>query len=124
MVAIDKLRRDLDEWQRHCPPAPTTKDFDNLRSRFLRAMGNLPTGTANAIFTSFLARFGSRQADGTAALDWLSGVGSLFLMDFNGQNFSSDEWSEIRDIATHDSGDIDLELLTYILAQVMEHGGL
>lgn len=125
MVAIDKLRRDLDEWQTQVPTPPSTKDFDNLRSRFIRAMGKVPAGTSNAIFTGFLARFGdSKPENRSAALDWLSGVGSLFLMDFNGQKFSREEWAEIRELATYDSGDIDLDLLTYILGQVMEHGGL
>jgi hypothetical protein len=61
---------------------------------------------------------------GTGAIDWLGGVGSLLLMDYDDTTFTTDEWSEIRELLTVDAGEIDIEVLSYILGQVLEHGGL
>lgn len=57
-------------------------------------------------------------------MDWLGGVGSLLLRDYDGTAFTKDEWAEIREEVTVDAGEIDVETLSYILGQVLEHGGL
>lgn len=125
MLAIDKLKRDLDEWQRHNEAASQSRQFDALRTIFLRAMGRVPAGTLNAVFTTFLSLYsGQGKRSGRAAMDWLGGVGSLLLMDYDGTAFSREEWAEIRDLVTQDSGDIDIDLLTYVLGQVMDHGAI
>ncbi|HAP43002.1 MAG: hypothetical protein A2087_11600 [Spirochaetes bacterium GWD1_61_31] len=125
MLPQEKLKRDLNEWFRHNYQTPNSKDFDALRSLFTRAVRPLPENTANGFFSTFLSRY---QADGqparSAAIDWLGGVGSLLLADYDGTAFSRQDWTEIRDLVTSDAGDLDLDLLTYILSQVMEHGGI
>ncbi|MBU0937056.1 MAG: hypothetical protein KKI09_12235, partial [Spirochaetes bacterium] len=124
MVATDKLSRDLSEWTRQSGTRPTSKDFEALRSRFIRAIGKIPEGTVNSVFTTFLSLYASNgPRAGQGALDWLATVGSLLLMDYDGQPLSREEWAEIRDIVSHDSDRIDLDLLTYVLGQVMDHGG-
>lgn len=129
MQAIDKLKSDIDDWARRSGilsgAKADTKALDALRSTFGRAVGPVPQETLAAIFASFLSYFGADGPAGAArALDWLGGVGSLLLMDYDGTAFSRAEWEEIRDIMTLDSGEIDMEILSYILSQVMEHGGI
>jgi len=46
------------------------------------------------------------------------------LSDYDGTPFSREDWDEIRDLVTIDSGEIDVDTLTYVLGQALEHGAL
>lgn len=125
MQAIDKLKSDFDDWTRRAGPNPSRHDLDSLRMAFSRAIGPIPQETISAVFANFLALYGSDGPRGSAkAVEWLGGIGSLFLMDYDGTPFTREEWAEIEELATVDSGEIDMEVLSYILAQVLEHGAL
>ena len=125
MQAIDKLKSDLDDWVRRIVGAAGNRDFDSLRSTFARAVPKVPDDTLAALFTTVLSRYGAGGADGSSkAIDWLAGIGSLFLSDYDGTPFTKGDWEEIRDIVTIDSGDIDVDMLTYVLAQALDHGAL
>lgn len=125
MQTIDRLRSDLDDWARHAGIAPGNKDFEALRSMFSRSMPQIPDDTIAALFTTFLSRYAAGGAEGcTRALEWLGGIGSLLLCDYDGTPFSRDEWTEIRELVTIDSGEIDIETLTYVLGQTLEHSAL
>ncbi len=122
MQAIDKLKSDLDDWaRRNGAAAHDAKALDGLRMTFSRSVGSVPSETLAALFTAFLALYGGNREK---ALNWLGGVGSLLLMDYDGTEFSRAEWEEIREILTLDAGEIDMEILSYVLSQVMEHGGI
>lgn|GEM_PF-926711 len=125
MQTIDRLRSDLDDWARHAGTSPGNKDFEALRSTFSRSMPQIPDDTIAALFTTFLSRYASGGAEGsTKALEWLGGIGSLLLCDYDGTPFSKAEWTEIRELVTIDSGEIDIETLTYVLGQTLEHSAL
>jgi hypothetical protein len=125
MQAIDKLKSDLDDWARRSGPSPDRRALDSLRVAFSRSVGNIPEDTLSAVFTTFLSLYGSNgPRSGTGAIDWLCGVGSLLLQDYDGTPFTKDEWAEIREVVTVDAGEIDMETLSYVLGQVLEHGGL
>ncbi len=125
MQAVDKLKRDLDSWFGQNSGKADNKAFDSLRTLYKRALGNVPESTVAAVYTTFLSFFASSGGrTGQNAIDWLGGVGSLLLMDYDGTEFSRPEWVEIREIVTIDSGDIDMDILSYVLTQVMEHGGI
>ncbi|MFH2116188.1 MAG: hypothetical protein ABIJ86_16935 [Spirochaetota bacterium] len=125
MQAIDKLKSDLDDWARRSGPSPDRRALDALRVAFSRSVGNIPEDTLSAVFTTFLSLYGSSgPRRGSGAMDWLGGVGSLLLRDYDGTAFTKDEWAEIREEVTVDAGEIDVETLSYILGQVLEHGGL
>ncbi len=125
MQAIDKLKSDLDEWARRAGKAPGNREFDSLRTVFARTVPKVPDETLAAIFTTFLSRYGSGDAStAEGALEWLGGVGSLLLCDYDGTPFSADDWVELREIVTIDSGDIDMETLTYVLNKALENGAL
>lgn len=125
MQAIDKLKSDMDDWVRRSGKAPGNKEFDALRATFARTVPKVPDETLAALFATFLSRFGSGSPDETAkAIDWLAGVGSLLLSDYDGTDFSREDWDEIRELVTIDSGEIDVDTLTYVLGQALEHGAL
>ena len=125
MQAIDKLKSDLDDWSRRSGKNPGNRDFDLLRSTFARSMPKIPDDTMAGIFTTFLSRYGSGDQESAArAMDWLAGVGSLLMSDYDGTPFAKADWEEIRELVTIDSGEIDMETLTYVLGQALEHGAL
>jgi len=125
MQAIDKLKSDLDDWVRRSGRTPGNREFDALRSTFARSVPKVPDDTLAALFTTFLSKFGtSGDGDSEKAVDWLAGVGSLLLSDYDGTQFSKADWEEIREIVTIDSGEIDVDMLTYVLGQALEHGAL
>jgi hypothetical protein len=125
MQAIDKLKSDLDDWSRHVGRTPGNRDFEALRLAFLRSVPKVPDETLSALFTTFLSRFGSGGEDASAkAVGWLVGIGSLLLADYDGTPFTKAEWEEIRELVTIDSGEIDMETLSYVLGLALEHGAL
>ncbi|OHD15699.1 MAG: hypothetical protein A2Y38_10665 [Spirochaetes bacterium GWB1_59_5] len=125
MQAIDKLKSDMDDWVRRSGRAPGNREFDSLRSTFARSVPKVPDDTLAGLFTTFLSRYGSGAAEETEkAIDWLIGVGSLLLSDYDGTPFSKADWEEIRELVTIDSGEIDVDTLTYVLGQALEHGAL
>lgn len=123
MQAIDKLKSDLDAWARRAGTdgAPDAASLERLSSDLARFLGPLPRDTLAAIMDTFRARL---DVDRQAALDWLAGVASLALMDYDGTPFSAADWAEIRELLTQDAGDMDMDVLSYVMSQVMDHGGL
>ncbi|HPE89302.1 MAG TPA: hypothetical protein P5298_08370 [Spirochaetia bacterium] len=125
MQAIDRLKSDLDDWVRRSGRAPGNREFDSLRDTFARSVPKVPGETMAALFTTFLSRYGSGGDESSAAaIDWLAGVGSLLLSDYDGTPFTRDDWEEIREIVTVDSGEIDMDTLSYVLGQALEHGAV
>ena len=125
MQAIDRLKSDLDDWVRRSGRAPGNREFDSLRDTFARSVPKVPGETMAALFTTFLSRYGSGGDESSAAaIDWLAGVGSLLLSDYDGTPFSAADWAEIRELLTQDAGDMDMDVLSYVMSQVMDHGGL
>lgn len=125
MQAIDKLKSDIDDWARRCGTAPGNREFDALRTTFARAVPKVPDDTLAALFTTFLSRYGAGGHDAAAnAMTWLAGIGSLLLNDYDGTPFSRADWEEIRDLVTIDSGEIDVDTLSYVLGLALEHGAV
>lgn len=122
MLAIDKLKSDLDDWSRRSGGTPGNREFEALRLAFSRSVPGLPSETLSALFATFLSTYGKDGAD--KASTWLAGVGSLFLCDYDDTPFTKAEWEEIREIATVDSGEMDIEVLSYVLGKALEHGAL
>lgn len=115
----------MDDWARKSGGSPGHKEFEALRSMFSRSMPKVPEDTIAALFTTFLSRYAQGVPEATnRALQWLAGVGSLLLCDYDGTPFTKDEWTEIRELVTIDSGEIDIETLTYVLGQTLEHSAL
>lgn len=51
-------------------------------------------------------------------------MAGIFLQDYDASPLSDDEWKELRDMLSADAGELDMEVLTYAMALVMEHKAL
>jgi len=121
MQPTDKFRGDLDSCLRRCGDAPEQRKIEALRAHFLSYFRALPQETLAALFATFVEK---RRADPERAMTWLSGVGSLLLMDYDGTPFDRGEWEEIREAVNLDSGEMDLDLLSYVMTEIVEHGAI
>ena len=86
-----------------------------------RSLGFLPATTREALASSFEAR----RANGLeTASSWLATMASIFLGGYDGGQLSGDDWRELRDILSADSGELDMDTLTYAMTLVVEHKAL
>ncbi len=122
MQVTEKFRSDLDLALARVGSGTETARLEAIRAFFYGSFARtVPQETLADLFTAFLSKW---QKGEERALAWLSGVGSLLLMDYDGTPFSRDEWTEIRDAITLEQGEIDLDLLSYVLTLVVDHGAI
>lgn len=101
--------------------SPESMRAVRYRESIDRALAFLPASTREALACSFEAR----RANGfEAASSWLATVVSIFLGGYNGAPLSGDDWRELRDILSADSGELDMDTLTYAMTLVVEHKAL
>lgn len=121
MQPTDKFRSDLDGALRRAGEVPETRKLEALRVFFFSSFRDLPEDLLASLFTSFLERW---RGGTEAALTWLAAVGSILLKDYDGTKLSRDDWVEIRDAFSLSAGELDLEILQYAMALVVEHGAI
>jgi hypothetical protein len=125
MQPTDKFRTDLDQAARRAAGRGEAAEIEALRSFFIRSFPKVGDETKAALFSSYLER--RRAPDPEAAVRataWLSGVGSILLLDYDGTPFTKSDWEDIREAVVLEEGDLDLELLEYAMSLVLEHGAL
>ncbi len=123
MQTSEKFRSDLGRWE--AASAADRASMEELRAFFGRSLPGLPRELLGDAFQAFLERAGSPgQGDMSASLDWLAGVQSLLSGQYDGSPFSRADWKEIREMVSANAGEMDMDLLTDIMARVMEHGAL
>jgi len=120
MQPVDKFRSDLDQATRRAEAAGQGA-LDALRAFFDREFPAVRGETGDALFAEFAER---RRADPEAAAAWLGTVGSIILMDYDGSPLGREDWEGIREAFSAGSEELDLELLTYAMSLVLEHGAL
>ncbi len=122
MQETDKFRTDLDKAVKHARKLPGGPiDTEALRDFFYRSFADIPQDSLAAFFSRFLEK---NAEDEAKALDWLAAVASILLMDYNEQPLSAGDWREIRDDISLCSGEIDLDLLSYVMTLVVDHGAI
>lgn len=122
MQETDKFRTDLDKAVRRARKLPGVPvDPEALREFFYRSFATVPQDSLAALFSCFA---GKSVEDEAAALEWLAAVGSILLMDYNEQPLSPEDWREIRDDISLCSDEIDLDLLSYVMTLVVDHGAI
>ena len=123
MQASEKFRSDLGRWE--SSSAADRAAMEELRAFFGRSLPGLPRELLADAFQAFLERAGSPGPGGMAAsLDWLAGMQSLLSGQYDGSPFSRADWEEIREMASANAGEMDVDLLADIMSRVMEHGAL
>lgn len=121
MQPIDKFKTDLERAAARAAGSGETAQAEALRSFFFRSFPKVGDEAKSALFASYLDR---RRASGDAAMAWLSGVGSILMMDYDGTPFAKADWVDIRESIVLEEGSLDIELLEYVLSLVMDHGAL
>jgi hypothetical protein len=121
MQSTDKLLSDLDATLRREQGAPEARRLEAIRRFFYGQFRDIPGETLAALFTTFLEEWRSGE---DRALAWLGSVSSILLGDYDGAELSREQWVDIKESVVLSSGEIDLELLNYIMGLVLDHGAL
>lgn len=121
MQAIDKFHSDLNSALKRSGGAPETMRLEALRQFFYNEFRSVPEEALAGLFTSFLEKW--REGE-EKALAWLGGVASLLMMDYDDTLFTKAEWADIKESVILGEDEIDLELLSYIMGLVLDHGAL
>jgi hypothetical protein len=121
MQPIDKFKADLDDAAKRATGRGEAAEIEALRSFFFRSFPRVGDEAKAALFASYLER---RRADDDAGLAWLSGVGSILMMDYDGTPLSKADWEDIRESIVLEEEDLDIELLEYVLSLVLDHRAL
>jgi hypothetical protein len=117
-----------------------------VRSAFAQAVGKIPEELQEAVFLRFLDRFGrSGKPEETFAeaayslgpyidLFWMNyreeetpaeGGGKIPAKGFDpGGSLCPEDWKFLREEVSASAESLDLDILTYIMRQIMEHGAL
>jgi hypothetical protein len=121
MQPTDKFRSDLDQAARRAAGRGEAAEAEALRSFFYRSFPAVGEETKAALFASYLER---RRAAPAEAASWLAGAGSILMMDYDGTPFTKADWADIREAIVLEEEALDIELLEYALALVLDHGAL
>ncbi|MFZ4617957.1 MAG: hypothetical protein ACOYM2_17390 [Rectinemataceae bacterium] len=121
MQQSDRWKRQVSETLKRLGAAPPARKADALRDLAAQGFRNLPPDFIAALFEGFAARLSLGKE---AAADWLGAIGSILLMDYDDTPLSPDDWASLRDALRDASGELDLEVLTYAMALVVERGHL
>lgn len=121
MQAIDKFHSDLASTLKRAGAAPDAQRLEALRQFFYTEFRSVPEEALAGLFTTFLEKWRDGEE---AALAWLGGVSSLLMMDYDGTPFTKDEWVDIKESIVLGEDEIDLELLSYVMGLVLDHGAL
>lgn len=121
MQEIDKFKRDMDAAQRRAGSASAEQRLAAARRCFEDCFRSLPAETVAALLSSFEGRF---RTDEERATTWLGGMASIFLQDYDGTNFDAADWADLKEATDLGADEMDLDLLTYAMGLVLDHGAL
>jgi hypothetical protein len=121
MQPTDKFRTDLDQAARRAAGRGIAAEVEALRSFFFHSFPKVGEEAMSSLFGAYLER---RRASPDAASGWLSGVGSILMMDYDGTPFDKADWEEIREAIVLEEDKLDIELLEYVMSLVVDHGAL
>lgn len=122
MRASEKIRSDLDRaFPASGSGTASARGAESARRFIAASLGFVPEASREAILDSFLSRL---QSDRDAAVAWLGTLCGIFLQDYDGSALGLEDWEELRDIVNEGAGEIDIDLLTYVMSLVVDHGAL
>jgi hypothetical protein len=121
MQPTDKFRTDLDHAARRAAGRGESAEIEALRDFFFRSFPKVGREAMSSLFAAYLER---RRSDPGKAAAWLSGVGSVLMMDYDGTPFDKADWEEIRESVVLEEQELDMDLLEYVMTLVLDHGAL
>jgi len=129
MNASERFCRTLDKLAERRQGLDVT--VEAVRSAFAQAAGNIPEDMREAVFLRFLDRFSrcgkSEEAFAEEAGSLVPYI-DLFRMDYSRDSakkhpLSEEDWEFLREEVSACAVSLELEMLTYIMQQIMENGG-
>lgn len=121
MQPTDKFRTDVDQALKRSRDGSGRPKPETLRDFFFRYFPGVADETKAGLFASFLETW---RDSPERAITWLAGAGSILLMDYDGTPFSPEEWADIRESFVAGQDELDIELLSYAMSLVVDHGAL
>ncbi len=123
MRPSDRLLSELDEWAGRTAREPEARRFESLRTLLGRSLRGLPDDLLSGIAERWSVL--SRGSGGSArARAWLDAVCLLALMDYDDDPpLEREDWAEIRELFSAEAETLDMDLLSYVLERVLDHGG-
>ncbi|MDR1317367.1 MAG: hypothetical protein LBK13_10900 [Spirochaetales bacterium] len=100
-----------------------------VRGAFVQAAGKVPEELLKALFLHFLDTFNQSGKAETSFVQEAYSLGryiDLFWMDYSSPSdpFSLEDWQFLRDEVSASAGELDLDILQYIMQQILEHGAM
>lgn len=123
MRPSDRLLSDLDDWAGRTAREPEARRFESLKALLGRSLRGIPEDLLAGISErwSVLARGPGGAARARA---WLDAACLLALMDYDGDPpLEREDWSEIRELFSAEAESLDMDLLSYVMERVLDHGG-
>jgi len=123
MRPSDKLLSDLDDWDVRSAKNAQNGRLDSLRSLLLRSLGGIPQDLAADVVERW-AELSREADDGKRARAWLDGACLLLMMDYDEKTpLSREDWAEIREMVSAQAEDMDMDVVSYVMEHVLDHGG-
>lgn len=123
MRPSDRLLSDLDDWAGRTARDPEARRFESLKALLGRSLRGIPGDLLSGIAErwSVLAR---GPGGAVRARAWLDAVCLLALMDYQDDPpLEREDWEEIRELFSAEGETLDMDLLSYVLERVLDHGG-
>lgn len=123
MRPSDRLLSDLDDWAGRTAREPEARRFESLKALLGRSLRGIPEDLLAGISErwSVLAR---GPGGAVRARAWLDAACLLALMDYDGDPpLEREDWSEIRELFSAEAESLDMDLLSYVMERVLDHGG-
>jgi hypothetical protein len=121
MHASEKFKTDLGAALARASRTDGSLAADDIDFFFRRNFPALPRETGADILATFLER-AARDREKAAA--WLGSVASIFCMDYDEAPLSAEDWTALRESANLGADEMDIELLSYVMALVLDHHAL
>lgn len=123
MRPSDRLLSDLDDWADRSAREPEARRFESLKALLGRSLRGIPGDLLDGIAErwSVLSRGPGGQQRARA---WLDGACLLAFMDYEDDPvLDREDWAEIRELFSAEAETLDMDLLSYVLERVLDHGG-
>ena len=128
MQAIDRWKRELElslaRLDRNAAGAPAqaaARQGAVIREHFALTFRGLPRDLLDALLEGLEERLAAGRE---AAVARCATLGSVLLMDYDGGALEESDWDGLRESFSDSGGEIDLELLTYVMQLVLDKGRL
>jgi hypothetical protein len=123
MRPSDKLLSDLDKWTDRSASGPESRRLESLRALLADSLRGIPPDLIADIVErwAFLSR---SPDDAKRARAWVDAACLLLMMDYNDDPpLSREDWGQIRELVSAEAENMDMDIVSYVMEQALDHGG-